>query len=801
MLRPEDFPEELRNILGTQAGAHDSADRQPVCKVDARITPQIYDPTNELPGHVRPQVEGQSETVMPWRIRNGHRGDVMLCPGGPSGMIGSMLSALSPSQDYSHCGLVIDDGRHIRHCTTTDERLEMYPLGSIAGIDVPAPIDGFQENALRFGWPGTLTQTVQDAWFFSQNFKPSEGYISDPDLPTSDNNRFWIHALSFVPKTAAVDQSGSTWRIIWPVLVKPCFAGIDDQHMKEVVDALDRVATVAESLRGHYRTFAYTDANARGGPPMPTVPPLPSDSTVLPAGSQCDGAGGSRVAPAATFGYMCSSFIWHAVQGANLSRPAGVKRILLDGRPDGIEPGARCDRTSEVERSPYGPERFDAATLDGLYFYDETQRQRAAQALQKAIHIKVYNAIEKMLPAWLVLGGAGASMSLPQLLAAVGAGPLAGIAGLLAISPALLTGILLGVERMPESIANQVGSSFAKDDNSPTAASDTDWLERPGVGRTVSPDDILHNWASPTKLSADLAADNLLGLYGRNVRLVLDPPMFRQVPVPPITWQISQGFGVARGSVFYRTGALDVNGQPVKVPLPQARVRIGPMLLLTSDHGTFLAERVPSGRYWLEAEFEDDATGLMYTYPGDSVEVPLNGAFIRDIELTPPPQSSREVVVLFKADLLHRKLMPWESAWRRHEEIIRGPGRLGLEFFPNTPEFRDDYERATHHVFGWSSDIDGAAIVDVLVDVRLQADGSLLTSVRARMRDADTKFEEDDTVFDESNAVIMPRLQTLKQYGADLLGQFSKDFQVQSDRSGVLPSHAWVEIQVLNLRG
>src|SRR5439155_9607139 len=97
---------------------------------------------------------------MPWRIRNAHRGDILLCPGGPSGLIGGILAALSPPQDYSHCGMVMDDGRSIRHCTTTDDQLQQHASSQIPIANMPVPLDGFEENALRYGWPGTLTQSV-----------------------------------------------------------------------------------------------------------------------------------------------------------------------------------------------------------------------------------------------------------------------------------------------------------------------------------------------------------------------------------------------------------------------------------------------------------------------------------------------------------------------------------------------------------------------------------------------------------------------------------------------------------------
>jgi hypothetical protein len=801
-LKPGDFGSELQSILGTEAKVHATTNQQLVCMADGRITPQVYEANDVLDGHVAPVADGQSETIMPWRIRNAHRGDILLCPGGPSGLIGALLAALSPPQDYSHCGMVLDDGRSIRHCTTTDDQLQMHASSRIPIADMPVPLDGFEESALRFGWPGTLTQSVDDARRFAQNEKTEGRALSDPSLPPSDGNKFWIHALSFNPSVLEVDNGvgSTTSKIVWPVIVSTCASVLSAQHRSEVADALDRVATAAEGLRGHYRTYAYTDANPRGGPSMVTVPVLASDGTVPAAGAGCTGAGGARVPPTASMGYQCASFIWNAVQAANAARTPGTKKVVLDGRADGQTPLHNCDRTSDIMRMPYPSDRFDAATLDGLYLYPEELRRKAAEAFHDKLIAKVHDSVDGALPQWLTLGGAALSMSLAPFLTFIGMGSVGQLAGVLGVTPEFLKFLIDVIEDMPDDVANQVGSTFAFDDATTAATDRNDWLSRPGVGRTVSPDDILHNWSPPMVAQPpEFDDDNLVGLYGRNFVAHLDPPQLRRVPVPPITWQISQGFGELRGSVFFRT--VDQNGQVTQVPLPGARIRIGGMTYFTGDGGNFSVQRAPAGRYWMDVDFDDVPTGLMYTYPGEVVLVPMNGALIRQIELQPPPDTNRDVYVVLKADLLHRTLSPFEPPWRKRLFFMPTPARLGLEFFPNTPEFQTQRAQATNASFFWSGNIDDAAIIDVVVEAQLQADEALSVKCKARMRDTGTKFQDDITPFSETLGNVPPRSETLKEVGLDLISMFDEGFHVQSDRSGVLPSHAYVGIQVWNLRG
>src|SRR5260370_27206460 len=101
-------------------------------------------------------------------IANAYRGNLLLTPGDSRGVIGGLLHALNAPQHYSHMGIVAADHNLIRHCTMSQDRLtaKEYFSGSLLGI--PAPLDGLNPDHVQFGWPGTITQSVYQAFFADQ---------------------------------------------------------------------------------------------------------------------------------------------------------------------------------------------------------------------------------------------------------------------------------------------------------------------------------------------------------------------------------------------------------------------------------------------------------------------------------------------------------------------------------------------------------------------------------------------------------------------------------------------------------
>src|SRR6185503_2603324 len=106
-----DLSEPVRRIVGRWAptGGEDSAQQKAgACTPDPRVTSQvaIRKPIDfaELSNDIKFR-----ERVQPYRLKFARRGHLLLSPGGPSGIIGAMLGALDPPQDYSHMGIIVED--------------------------------------------------------------------------------------------------------------------------------------------------------------------------------------------------------------------------------------------------------------------------------------------------------------------------------------------------------------------------------------------------------------------------------------------------------------------------------------------------------------------------------------------------------------------------------------------------------------------------------------------------------------------------------------------------------------------
>jgi hypothetical protein len=78
---------------------------------------------------------GDPNFVRTTYIQNARKGDLILVPGGGSGIIGGLLHSLDPAQHYSHMGIVTKNFRWIRHSCGIDDRLtaDEYATDSIFG--------------------------------------------------------------------------------------------------------------------------------------------------------------------------------------------------------------------------------------------------------------------------------------------------------------------------------------------------------------------------------------------------------------------------------------------------------------------------------------------------------------------------------------------------------------------------------------------------------------------------------------------------------------------------------------------
>ncbi|MBI4901932.1 MAG: carboxypeptidase regulatory-like domain-containing protein, partial [Actinobacteria bacterium] len=267
---------------------------------------------------------------VPGRILNAKKGDLLLDPGGP-GLVGQLLRQVTPAQFYSHCAIMSKNHIELRHSTGSDDWLKDHLAGSFLGNK---GTDGFDPTALKYLWPGSLTQTIDNAFHGE--------WVTAPDT-----GPYKIAYFSFAPDLSDVST------IIPPVVVKP--PPFDETA--DVRRTLHRIADEALKINAHYRFYGYTRPEIALGP-----------TGIAGADS------GWAVGTVAT---QCASFIWLAAQhaGVKLEGPGKLTKVT-DLEPTDVVLGGAVD----------------AATLDGLYLYTGAERQAAAKWLYQKVFDIAYNA-------------------------------------------------------------------------------------------------------------------------------------------------------------------------------------------------------------------------------------------------------------------------------------------------------------------------------------------------------------------------------------------------------------------------
>lgn len=391
-ITPGDLPTEIQLILDEAVEEGACVSEQPVCTPDVRVTAQLVSVT-------------PVEKTLPWRIAGAQKGDLLLCPGGGSGLIGGLLSQLVPPQLFSHMGIFTQDEVEIRHCTMIEDWLNDHAEG---GGD---PTDGFEEDALRHGWPGTVTQSVEEAYHNSKG----------PDSAKVKRDGYVIDALGFDPALIRLDPSDADFSVVWPLLVTAC------PDRPEVREALHRIADAAKDLRGHYRFYGYTKAEIALDPAY-TGPPRAEVDEPDPA-SPCVGQKPNRPVTK-TLPLVCSTLIWAAVHEASLR---GGKQIVVDGRvTDPVKWVCAPAREPQPYKDPQPP-----GTPNGLYTYPEAERTTCASWLFHYLKNKVWSKEQDK-------------------------------AGVLAP-------LVEGVTDIADNVANQITNAFADDDCSTAAINSHAW--------------------------------------------------------------------------------------------------------------------------------------------------------------------------------------------------------------------------------------------------------------------------------------------------------------------------------------
>jgi hypothetical protein len=311
------------------------------------------DPAN-LPDHLPDDFVCQATdrhawVAFPGRFMNARKGDIVLSPG-DGGLVAQMMANVSPPQHFSHSGIMTRNHDEITHSTGSMDRLLAHPNGAIGGH--PAPIDGYTPADLKFLWPGSITQTVEDAVHGE--------WMDDPEPdPSGVVNSFLVAGFDVLEAQQGGDRLPSG-TVRSALVVKPNpLVETDDIRLKLHGIANRAVANVGKS---HYRFFCYTD---------PTI------------GLSYHGSGGGWAS--GTFPSTCSSYVWIA------ARKAGVAlEGTLDPKSD-LKPGV------QVERDPNSP--------DGLYLYRADERLAAGSILYDLVTQQVSESLAEQ--GWIAELAAG----------------------------------------------------------------------------------------------------------------------------------------------------------------------------------------------------------------------------------------------------------------------------------------------------------------------------------------------------------------------------------------------------------
>ena len=268
-----------------------------------------------------------SERSMPGSYQNAQMGDVILTPGDDS-PISQLLRGLTPPQYYSHSGIMTQNQVEITHCTASQDRYGNNTTG-IGGAG------GIQPDVLQYGWPGSITQTLDNAISGQAMLDPGQASYTIGGFDTSATPEF-----SLVP----------------PLVIKPL------PENEETARPILRTAAAAARSKGaqidasgnvtyqkgacYYSFYGYTNPalGASFGDPAPA------------AAGWAEG-----MTPA-----VCSAFVWLCMKAS----------------------GAALMGTSQFESSSElspaavaGGAVVESTTPDGLFYYSQAERQAASTVL------------------------------------------------------------------------------------------------------------------------------------------------------------------------------------------------------------------------------------------------------------------------------------------------------------------------------------------------------------------------------------------------------------------------------------
>jgi hypothetical protein len=618
--------------------------------------------------------EGDSRFMrVPAQLPYARKGDLAVSPGDGVGFISGIVASLTPPQVYDHMGIFVDNGRTIRHCTSSMARLEDESLFTseisikLAGVITlerqKVPMNGFRPDLVRFGWPGSITQTVEEVYRTGRNslnarwkyarINPGQD-IEDPERPGKPFHLYQLARAerqrrlvfndperkeegrskgeSIVRLQEASVQIGDPPTEFKALLVRP-----HHQFEPQVCEALELVAEMAKRIDAHYRFFAYTRGDIGLDPDFDAPPRGDAAWDDLPQGADW---------PAGTIGAMCSSFMWTAVQHANKKLEAAHRpTILLEDRRDPPNPNSGLE---------YG-------SADGLYQYHAAERNTAGTELVAKIYKKIRARFDDKIPDV-------AYAALPKL---------------------RMLRELTGVN-----VSNQIANAFGVDG---CELLDNSWQE-PSEGETASPDNTLFFWDLKKHFGQLVQPEGKLAIYGDSAPIQLSAPRWQRVPL-----FVKQETDVGTGQV---TGVARIAG----VPVAGATIRFDfgcDAATTSANQEDAFKVRLGTGTHFADGfiVLPNPASGNLETF---RTKAPLKfdirqGQLTRiNLVLEPPPDLWRIVDVQLDADVHDRSFWGGDADARFFHIHRSFELRQDLEDDPNAPP--DQQNSVFHHADVWRTE-------------------------------------------------------------------------------------------------
>jgi hypothetical protein len=253
-------------------------------------------------------------------------------------MIAAMFKALNPPQYHGHSGIMTSNFFEITHCTASPERITAN-LDQVTVDGVVTIPTSLRPDFLQYAWPGSLTQSVEDA-------------VNSIELKDPGGTSYSFS--SFNP-----GSEGEGTEIIPPLVIKPL-----PENEATVRPTLRKVADTARSKGAIYDSNG--DLKRKGGCYYCfycyTKPEI---SLGFTDGAAANAGWAQGMSPA-----VCSSFVWLCMKENNIPLVSRNQFEQLDDfSPSAVHGGAQVG----------------TATRDGLIFYPQADRLQGAQALKQMI--------------------------------------------------------------------------------------------------------------------------------------------------------------------------------------------------------------------------------------------------------------------------------------------------------------------------------------------------------------------------------------------------------------------------------